>query len=121
MRLVSDVHGATEKLRRAAPGPGPLLVLGDLINFIDYRTNEGIVADAIGPEPVARMVARRLGLGVPLEQRDPTLLVDVTVILGADWADEDRVPSGAEEIGQGALWWRRAKRAAQRLWPGEFC
>jgi len=37
-----------------------------------------------GDPAVARMVARRLGLGVPLEQRDASLLVDVTVILGKD-------------------------------------
>ena len=37
-----------------------------------------------GDPSVARMVAQRLGAGVTLEQRDPTLLVDVTVILGRD-------------------------------------
>jgi hypothetical protein len=37
-----------------------------------------------GDLSVARMVARRLGVGVTLEQRDPTLLVDVTLILGRD-------------------------------------
>ena len=40
-----------------------------------------------GDASVARMVAQRLGKGVPLEQRDPTLLVDVTVILGRDLLD----------------------------------
>ena len=40
-----------------------------------------------GDAAVARLVAQRLGKGVPLEQRDPTLLVDVTVILGRDLLD----------------------------------
>ncbi len=40
-----------------------------------------------GHASVARMVAQRLGKGVPLEQRDSTLLVDVTVILGRDLLD----------------------------------
>jgi hypothetical protein len=48
----------------------------------DYE--ETLVLLRRGDPSVARMVARRLGLGVPLEQRDPTLLVDVTVILGRD-------------------------------------
>ena len=37
-----------------------------------------------GDMAVARRVARLLGCGVPLEQLDPTLLVDVTVVLGRD-------------------------------------
>ena len=47
---------------------------------------------------VARMVAQRLGAGVPLLQRDPTLLVDVTVILGRDLLErtESLAQSGGE-------------------------
>ncbi len=48
MLIVSDVHGAAEALRRVASKGEPLLVLGDLINYIDYRSNEGIVADVSG-------------------------------------------------------------------------
>jgi len=59
MELVSDVHGAASALRRVAARGGPLLVLGDLINFIDYRTNEGIVAEVSGRDIVARFVALR--------------------------------------------------------------
>ncbi|MFQ5601513.1 MAG: LytR C-terminal domain-containing protein [Candidatus Krumholzibacteriia bacterium] len=39
-----------------------------------------------GPMPAAQRVAAELGMGVPLEQRDRTRLVDVTVILGRDLA-----------------------------------
>ncbi len=59
MRLVADVHGAVEALERVARLGGPLLVLGDLINFIDYRTNEGIVTDVSGVEFTATMVRLR--------------------------------------------------------------
>ena len=47
---------------------------------------------------VARMVAQRLGTGVPLLQRDPTLLVDVTVILGRDLLERTQslAESGSE-------------------------
>lgn len=48
MLLVSDVHGAFSALARVARSGEPLLVLGDFINFIDYRTNEGILADVLG-------------------------------------------------------------------------
>jgi Icc-related predicted phosphoesterase len=59
MRLIADVHGAAAALRRVAAEPGPLLVLGDLINFIDYRTNDGILADVSGLEFVTEIVEMR--------------------------------------------------------------
>jgi Icc-related predicted phosphoesterase len=48
MLLVSDVHGAFDALGRIATGSEPLLILGDFINFVDYRTNDGILADVLG-------------------------------------------------------------------------
>lgn len=59
MRLIADVHGAVEFLEKVAREPGPLLILGDLINFIDYRTNEGIVTEVSGKEFTDRMVQLR--------------------------------------------------------------
>ena len=59
IRLISDVHGAVEALRRAAVADGPLLILGDLINFIDYRDNRGIVGDVAGEDFVAQVVELR--------------------------------------------------------------
>lgn len=59
IRLVSDVHGAAAALARVAPGDSPLLVLGDLINFIDYRNNEGIVSDVAGRGFVDEVVRLR--------------------------------------------------------------
>lgn len=56
MLIVSDVHGAFEPLAALARGPEPVLVLGDLLNLMDYRTGEGITADILG-----RDVARRIG------------------------------------------------------------
>lgn len=46
-------------LAREAPGDSPLLVLGDLINFIDYRDNEGIVSDVAGRDFVDEVVSLR--------------------------------------------------------------
>lgn len=59
IRLISDVHGAVVALRRVVAEPGTLLILGDLINFIDYRNNSGIVADVAGKEFVDRIVGLR--------------------------------------------------------------
>lgn len=59
MLIVADVHGAVDALRRAAAEPGPLLVLGDLINFIDYRTFDGMISDLAGKEFVRELVRLR--------------------------------------------------------------
>lgn len=52
MRLlvVSDVHGAFDALQEVASRGETLLILGDLINLLDYRTREGIIADVLGRE-----------------------------------------------------------------------
>ncbi len=48
MLLVADIHDGFDALRRIAGMGEPLLVLGDLLNFIDYRTGEGMVSDLLG-------------------------------------------------------------------------
>lgn len=55
MLLVSDIHGAFDALARVARMGEPLLVLGDLLNFVDYRTNEGMLAEVTGKEFVAEL------------------------------------------------------------------
>jgi Icc-related predicted phosphoesterase len=55
MLLVSDVHGAFADLAAVARLGEPVLVLGDLLNFVDYRTNEGILADVMGREFVEQV------------------------------------------------------------------
>ena len=60
MLLVSDIHDAPEALARVADSGEPVLILGDLLNFIDYRTGEGIVAEVLGRD-FARRVADARG------------------------------------------------------------
>ena len=57
--VVSDVHGAADALSRAAPKGSTLLVLGDLVNLVDYRTLEGIVPDVVGVDIVQQVVDLR--------------------------------------------------------------
>jgi len=59
MLLVSDVHGAFDALARVAARGETLLVLGDLLNFVDYRTMDGMLADVAGKEFVARLADLR--------------------------------------------------------------
>jgi Icc-related predicted phosphoesterase len=48
MLLVADVHGANDALARVASLGETLLVLGDLLNLIDYRTMDGLLAEVAG-------------------------------------------------------------------------
>lgn len=59
MLIVADVHGAADFLEAVAASTDTLLVLGDLVNLIDYRTNEGIIAEVVGRDVVARISSLR--------------------------------------------------------------
>jgi Icc-related predicted phosphoesterase len=55
VHVVSDVHGDVEGLARAGDGADALVVLGDLVDFIDYGDPAGgILGTILGPEASAR-------------------------------------------------------------------
>jgi Icc-related predicted phosphoesterase len=57
--LVSDLHGAPDALKKAVPEGSILLLLGDLINFIDYTSMTGILTEVFPVEAVERVVMLR--------------------------------------------------------------
>ena len=57
--MISDLHGAVEHIPEAAADVDRLVVLGDLINVLDYRTMDGILVDIFGKEPVAQAASLR--------------------------------------------------------------
>jgi Icc-related predicted phosphoesterase len=62
VHVVSDVHGNAEALARAGEGADALIVLGDLIDFIDYHDHtQGIFGTIFGPEKVAKFAQLRRG------------------------------------------------------------
>lgn len=56
---ISDLHGAVEHLDAVAGECDALLVLGDLINVLDYRSMDGILVEVFGREPVAEAARLR--------------------------------------------------------------
>lgn len=55
VHVVSDVHGNVDALARAGDGADALLVLGDLVDFVDYQNpHRGILGRALGPDVSAR-------------------------------------------------------------------
>ncbi|MEP6695275.1 MAG: metallophosphoesterase [Pseudonocardiales bacterium] len=60
VHVVSDVHGSVDALARAGDGADALVVLGDLICFIDYADHGvGIMGELFGAEAVGRLVELR--------------------------------------------------------------
>jgi Icc-related predicted phosphoesterase len=56
---IADLHGAVERIETVAKDCDALLVLGDLINVLDYRTMDGILVEIFGREPVAEAAELR--------------------------------------------------------------
>jgi Icc-related predicted phosphoesterase len=57
--VVSDLHGAQEALRKAVPEGATLLLLGDLINLLDYYSMTGILTEVFPVEAVAEVADLR--------------------------------------------------------------
>lgn len=68
LHVVTDVHGNSGALARAADGADGLVVLGDLLEFIDYRDpDKGIVSRLLGAR-VAAEFGRMRRIGAPRDQ-----------------------------------------------------
>jgi Icc-related predicted phosphoesterase len=59
VKVVSDLHSGVDALVREVDPDDTLLLLGDLINIIDYGAMDGILVDVYGPEAVAEVVGLR--------------------------------------------------------------
>lgn len=57
--VVSDLHGAPDDLRKAVPEGSTLLLLGDLINFLDYISMTGILTEVFSTDAVQEVVRLR--------------------------------------------------------------
>ena len=59
VKVISDLHSATDALRSEVAESDTLLLLGDLINIIDYTTMDGILVEIFGIEAVEEVVRLR--------------------------------------------------------------
>lgn len=57
--LVSDLHGAADALKKAVPESATLVLLGDLINLVDYSDLSGILTEVFPVEAVASVIDLR--------------------------------------------------------------
>ena len=57
--VVSDLHGASDALRKAVPEGSTLVLLGDLVNFLDYISMTGILTEVFPLDAVQRVVDLR--------------------------------------------------------------
>lgn len=59
IKIVSDIHGATAALAAEVAPTDTLLLLGDLINVIDYTTKDGILVEMFGVDAVNQVIGLR--------------------------------------------------------------
>lgn len=59
VKVIADVHGDLEVVQREASSCDVLLVLGDLINVIDYENAGGILAEVYGSDTVRKWSSLR--------------------------------------------------------------
>lgn len=59
IKVISDLHGAHEALAGEIQPDDTLLLLGDLINVIDYTTKDGILVDIFGVDAVDEVIGLR--------------------------------------------------------------
>ena len=92
VHVVSDVHGNADALKRAGDGADALIVLGDLLDFVDYREHDkGIMGVLFGAEKVAEFARlRREGT------RDETVAYSRTL-----WASLEDPAAAVEEAVRG--------------------
>ncbi|MGI8774720.1 MAG: metallophosphoesterase family protein [Actinomycetota bacterium] len=57
--VVSDMHGAPDALGKAVPEGATLLLLGDLLNVIDYAEMSGILVEIFSADAVGQVVQLR--------------------------------------------------------------
>ena len=67
--VVSDLHGAADDLKKVIPEGSTLLLLGDLLNLLDYTTFTGILTEVFSVEAV-REVSDLRAQGRVEEARD---------------------------------------------------
>ncbi|WP_116041097.1 metallophosphoesterase family protein [Amycolatopsis palatopharyngis] len=135
VHVVSDIHGNAEALARAGEGADALLVLGDLIDFVDYQDHgNGILGALFGADKVATFarlrregtrdetVAYSRSLWASLE--DPAAAVDEAIreqyatLFGALSAPTYATPGNVDTP---ALWPEYAARSSEgvRVLDGE--
>lgn len=59
IKIIADLHGATKALAEEVGPDDTLLLLGDLVNVIDYTNMDGILVDIFGVDAVHEVVALR--------------------------------------------------------------
>jgi Icc-related predicted phosphoesterase len=88
VHVVSDVHGAVDALARAGEGADALVVLGDLVDYVDYRNPAGGILGRVLGADVSSEFARLRTAG------DRAALVSY---VGWAWSQVDDAPAVVEE------------------------
>ncbi len=83
-------------------------------NAEEFDRDSSVVIARVDQLEPARRVADALGVHRVERKPDHNLYLDVSVILGTDWADPGTEEQEVDEL---QVWWSRIRRAAGRFWP----
>jgi len=67
-------------------------------NASSFGTDVSLILDRGQDEAIATAVGAALGIPVVVQEQDPSRLVDVTVLLGADWDGVGSIDFGAQGV-----------------------
>lgn len=59
VRVISDLHSATDALKSEVSSSDQLLLLGDLVNVIDYKMMDGVLVEVFGVDAVQEVIDLR--------------------------------------------------------------
>ena len=59
MIFLSDIHHGLSGLEELPTDKDPIVILGDLINWIDYRNGSGIAKNVFGEEEISKLITYR--------------------------------------------------------------
>ena len=122
VHVVSDVHGNAEALARAGAGADGLIVLGDLLEFVDYhRPANGILGRLFGPEVSAefgrlRVSGNRAAL-LEMSARVWDGLDDPRAVVEEAVAEQYDALFGVLEDGDVPVWAIPGNVDMPELWP----
>lgn len=82
-------------------------------NATSFGRDSSVVVDRLGKPEAAEKVAEALGITQVLSEPDSTLFLDVTVLLGSEWGEDDALMGAAgRSVDEGEVpWWD-----LRRLW-----
>ena len=99
IKLIADPHGRFEDLTREIHGDDVLIVLGDVLDLIDWADISGILSDVLGKDKVPPEIKPQVGQRLQLNRKDGQAVeVLVTNVTDADITLDANHPLAGKDL-----------------------